>query len=213
MMERGHTRRVLVALLLLILIILGLFWWNKSPEAPPVTSPTLVAVADEKPIAPPKLVEDIPQFTEKPKERAIDAIPIVHPFSAQVKRGKMLYAVSSQGVALIDFTAFGVAGYGANSAHYRWRFRSNVGGLETSGAGVVYEKYEKIAEGPQKGYLKDAGSHLALEVGPLSITWSHGGSGAAWIYFPANVTHYNLLNSSTYDSFGIGSGEKPGLEF
>jgi hypothetical protein len=212
-MERGVKARLFGVLFLLILIILGLLWGNKIPNARAVMPTVPVAESVETPQLPEPFVADVPPFVEKPRERTIEAIPIAHPFSVQVKRGKMLYAVSSQGVALIDFTAFGVAGYGPNSGQYRWRFRSNVGGLETAGTGIVFEKYEKVTEGPQKGYVKDVGSQLALEVGPLSITWSHGGSGAAWIYFPANVTHYNLLNSDTYDSFGIGSGEKSGMEF
>lgn len=141
----------------------------------------------------------------------IQGIPIVHPASVQLTKGQMLYVATPEGNVLIDFTVIGTPQYGANSANYRWKFRPAAGGAELSGTGAVFEKYETVTEGRTGKEIKDVGSKLTVEAGPVHLTWSHGGSKAAWIYYPHTATHARVLDNRTYDTFGAGG--HPGFEF
>lgn len=195
-------KRISLALLLLLFGFLGGFaacYWlfprtiEISTESP-VSQPTQLFSQPLKPAPAPEPVALAPTLV---------AQPINFQKSVQIKRGKMLLLQSDEFDLLVDFTAIGTPEHGAESAKYRWRYRS-AGGAEQSGSGTVFEKYETVVQTAKGREVRDAGGQLGITAGPILMTWSHGGTNSAWIYFPPQALRYRVLDNATYDKFGIG---------
>lgn len=99
-------------------------------------------------------------------------------------------------LALIQFTQFGTT-----NAAYRWRFHPSSNSPITTGAGVVFENYDKRADASGSTALIHLGSpdDLKVKAGNFRLEWSFGSLTNGWLYYNPLREKIDILESSAFD--------------
>lgn len=89
------------------------------------------------------------------------------------------------GVACVTFhcpptVVYGVTGT-SDLVEYRFRYRAN-DGTETSGHGLLYEKYKSVVDGADT-VVVDEGGKLTVLAGHFQLNWSQGDANMGWLYY------------------------------
>ena len=91
----------------------------------------------------------------------------------------------SSGVACVTFHCPPTIEYGVSATsdlvEYRYRYRAN-NGTETSGNGLLYEKYKPVVDGDNAGVVDDGGK-LTVLAGHFKVEWSQGDANQGWLYY------------------------------
>ena len=127
--------------------------------------------------------------------------------SLNLKIDQMIMVATDQGQALIDFIEHGTKD---PEAKYRWRYKPSHG-EETSGTGIVYEKYApmgKDSPGAVNGkfigrHVTDIGSKLFVEAGPIKLKWSYAGPGSGWLYFNPEEMTVELFSDDGWEGYKL----------
>jgi len=98
---------------------------------------------------------------------------------------------------IIQFTQFGTT-----NANYRWRSLSNVSGVATAGAGVVFEDYVKHIDVNGRMQLTNRGNpeDLFVKAGSIRLEWSVGNTNHGWLYYYPAKEKVEVLDSSAFNS-------------
>ncbi len=91
----------------------------------------------------------------------------------------------STGVACVTFYCPPTIEYGVSATsdlvEYRYRYRAN-NGTETSGNGLLYEKYKPVVDGDNTGVVDDGGK-LTVLAGHFQVEWSQADANQGWLYY------------------------------
>jgi membrane-associated protease RseP (regulator of RpoE activity) len=100
-------------------------------------------------------------------------------------------------IAIIQFTQFGTT-----NANYRWRSRSVPEGVVRTGAGVVFENYERHVDAYGGYQLTHRGSwdDLKVKAGDVQLEWSSSNLKEGWLYYYPSREKVEILDSSVFDS-------------
>jgi hypothetical protein len=113
----------------------------------------------------------------------------------KVNKGQMAVLDFANGTALIDFSSFG-----DQEAEYRWRYREKASGIETTGNGRVFEKYEKML---WSSFFKKPAGQLFIYAGQVRVEWSWGGTDSAWLYYQSDRTKTEVLNDNDFQTLDL----------
>jgi hypothetical protein len=94
----------------------------------------------------------------------------------RVIQGQMIILKTNEGVAAVKFSFY------YEGAGYEWRFVDRHSRVETSGSGILYERYARTKM--PSGYYEviDIGSKVDIIAGKIKFTWSYSNSQSGWIY-------------------------------
>ena len=123
-----------------------------------------------------------------------------------VYKDQMIWIKSRTETALIQFTEFTQIDGGSNHecrARYRYRSYNSGTGVETNGAGEVFEKYEVVKTDGVEVTLKDAGSVAEIRAGDIRLAWSFGSKsrGQSWVYVRRGIVDLRILSNKDFEVF------------
>ena len=96
-------------------------------------------------------------------------------------------------IALIQFIQFG-----PTNAVYNWRFRPTSNSLVTTGAGVVFENYDRRVDASGSVTLIHRGSpdDLIVKAGDYRLDWSYSSDTNGWLYYNPLREKVEVVTSS-----------------
>lgn len=109
---------------------------------------------------------------------------------------EVLFIRSDKGEAWLDFTELGNA-----RGTYQWTYYDRESLAETSGGGVVVERYEAYKIGPVD-FLRDQGSQVNIEAGGITCEWSYCSNTSGWVIIYGNIQTSKVLSKRSRETRG-----------
>lgn len=106
--------------------------------------------------------------------------------------GDVLKVSSGKGVAIIEFIYYGTNS--EDSSRFRWQYRTRVGD-ETTGNGLVFEKYEKKEIAPNRYLMIDRGGRTKININEIKLEWSYASSEQCWLYYNASNLSVEIMTN------------------
>lgn len=105
-----------------------------------------------------------------------------------------------------EAAAFVFEGTGQKEASYKYRHVAKDGKVESSGSGVVFEKYvPTLDRNATEINVLDAGSATVLKAGSLSIEWSVRSANSGWVYYRPHEYKLFVIPSSDFSVINLRS--------